>query len=1013
MINYKQWNNILGWFVFAIAATVYLLTLEPTVSYWDCGEFIASAYKLEINHPPGAPLFLMLAKVFSFLAPDKTKVAFMINAMSALTSALTVMFLFWTITRLTGKIILKKFNSNKGWSFAILSAGFVGAMAYAFSDTFWFSAVEAEVYATSSLFTAVIFWAILKWEEQCNDLYGNRWIILIAYLIGLSIGVHLLNLLAIPAIVLVFYFKKFKTNTIGFILAILISFALLAFVLFGIISGILNLGAKIEIWCVNELKMPFNSGIICYVILLIIILVGGIWITLITRKTVINTVLLGITMIISGYSSYLLIVIRSQAKPPMNENRPDNILSLINYINRDQYGETPLIYGKNFNAPVKGIVNGNPVYRRENGKYVIDYHKSEYAYDRRFMTIFPRMYSDDPDHINVYKSWVNIKGTPVTYSENNLKKAYYKPTLTENILFFMKYQIGYMYFRYFGWNFIGRQNNFDGDGGILSGNCICGINFFDSFFYGPQNMLPNRLKDNKGRNTYYFLPLLLGLIGAVYQFRRSKPCFSVVLMFFLMTGIAIVVYLNQTPLQVRERDYAYAGSFYAFAIWIGLGVMSLTEFLLKFINRNKSAILAFIITVVAVPSVMAIENWNGHDRSGRYTARDVAYNYLNSCAPDAILFTNGDNDTFPLWYLQEVESVRTDVRVVNVLLLSFDWYIDQMKLKSYNSDPLPISLNSNKYRQGSCDYIIFTGNGNSSMDIKDAVKYVASDDTSKKIILKSGEAIDCIPANYLKIPVDTNKELSDFSFENPLHKNVLPYIELKFNREYISKNELIILDILANNNWERPIYYLYPNSEGSLGLGAYTRLEGFAYRLTPVYAKNKDLYCTGSIQTNIMYNRLMNTFRWGGMNKKNVLIDDQNIQTTEILKIRVNFARLAEQLFLEGKKDSAKKVISRCMELMPEYNYPHDIFSLFLAKAAYKIKAIDIANQIINEYACQCFQDLAFYHSMTPRLSNLVHYDITMTIRTIEELTQLANQFGQYSLKEKLQAKLQKYSRFH
>ena len=996
--------------VFCIALIVYLLTLEPTVSYWDCGEFLASAYKLEVNHPPGAPLFLMLAKVFSLLAPDKTHIAFTINALSAVTSALTVMFLFWTITRLATKIIGKKHEINKRTIIAVLGAGVTGALAYAFSDTFWFSAVEAEVYATSSLFTALVFWAILKWDDEIDALYRNRWIILICYLVGLSIGVHLLNLLAIPSIVLVVYFKKFKTTVLGFIIAILTSIAILAFVLFGIISGMLSLGAKAEIWFVNSLKMPYNSGIICYIILLATIVIGGIWYTKIKGKTVFNTVLLGLAMILAGFSSYLMVVIRSQENIPLNENRPDNILSLINYINRDQYGDAPIIYGQYFNAPVDGITKGEPVYRKENGKYLVVYYKSDYNYNRKFRTLFPRMYSSDPDHIYVYQSWTNFKGTPVKYVTEGKEKTVNKPTFYENLLFFVKYQLGYMYFRYFGWNFVGRQNNIDGDGGILYGNCISGIGFIDSWFLGPQNVLPAHLKQNKGRSTYFFLPFLLGIIGAVYHFRRSKTCFSEVLMLFFMTGIAVILYLNQTPLQVRERDYAYAGSFYAFAIWIGLGVLPLTELLNKYIKVNKAVILSALASFLAVPLLMAAENWQGHDRSGRYTARNTAFNYLNSCAPNSIIFTNGDNDTFPLWYLQEVEGVRTDVRIVNVLLLSFDWYIDQMKCRSNDSEPLPVSLSSNKYRQGNCDYVILTGLYDKSMDIRDAINYVADSDTTKKIILDSNEVIDCLPVKNFVINADSSAlSLNDFNYSET--KNILKKISFSYSHSYMSKNELIILDILAHNNWKRPVYYLYPNAEGSFGLAAYTRLEGFAYRLVPIYTKKYDAYEYGEINTSIMYNNIMNKFLWDGMNNKNVLIDDINIQTASLLKIRVNFARLANQLYTEGKKDSAVKVLHRCLDIMPVYNYPHDKYSEYLAGIAYKIGDLKIGNRIVNEFAKQCFEDLKYYRSMPPRLFELVRYEYGVAYRTVEQLAALENEYGQVSLRDKLKKELFEFAK--
>jgi hypothetical protein len=1008
MISFKRWNNVAGWFAFLIAAVVYLLTIEPTASFWDCGEFIASAFKLEVGHPPGAPLFLMLAKVFSLIAPDKTKVALMINAMSALASAFTILFLFWSITHLARKITIRDNNYGKGKILAVLGAGLVGALAYTFSDTFWFSAVESEVYGTSSLFTAIVFWAILKWEEADNVPYTNRWLILIAYLMGLSIGIHLLNLLTIPAIVLVYYFKKYQPTIVGFIIAVMVSFILLAGVQYMIIPGIVKLAALSELLFVNSYGLPYNSGIIFYSTVLFSLLLGGIWFTYKKRKILTNTILLAIAMIILGYGSYAMIVIRSSANTPLDEGNPDNVFSLLSYLNREQYGDRPLLFGQYYNAPIIHTKQGKPSYIKENGKYIISDRDSKSVYDSRFTTIFPRMYSRNSEHIDVYKQWANIKGKTITVNRNDKRVVEYCPTFEENLSFFLKYQLGYMYFRYFLWNFAGRQNELEGDGGILCGNWLSGIKWIDNFFFGPQDKLPTYMKDNKGRNKYFCLPLILGLIGMFYQLVRHKRDFTVVLFLFFMTGIAIVIYLNQTPLQPRERDYAYAGSFYAFAIWIGLGVLALVELLKKWFSTTTAAITASVVALLAVPTIMAAENWDDHNRSGRYTTRDVAYDYLNSCAPNAILFTNGDNDTFPLWYLQEVEGIRTDVRVVNLTLLNADWYIDQLKRQAYESVPLPISLTYNKYRQGKRDVVYFIEKTQDYMDLKEAISFVRSDDPKTKIIAKPDIVIDYFRSRNFVLPVDTLNVASNGTVRPELSRQIVPHIELNFNSKkwYITKSELMVMDILANNNWERPIYYTSPSHEGTLGLDNYLQLEGFAFRLVPIQTKKTGYFSIGRIETSVMYNNLMNKFLWGRMNMPNVLMDSNNIFTFSVLRMRVNFARLAEQLFEEGKKDSALKVIDRCLELMPAKTFPPNVYSFRLAEAAYKVGAYKRANQIVDEYTNKCFEELIFFYAMPKRLCRFIENECDVTEQTIEHLGEIALKNGNKQMLEKLKKRM-------
>ncbi len=696
---YKKLNNIIGWIIFAIATVVYIITSEPTASFWDCGEYIATAYKLQVGHPPGAPLFQLLGRFFSLFAfGDSSLVARMINTMSALSSSFTILFLFWSITMLAKKIVLASGEITKAKMYAIFGSGIVGALAFTFSDSFWFSAVEGEVYAMSSFFTAIVFWAILKWEETADEDHSYRWLILIAYLIGLSIGVHLLNLLAIPAITFVYYFKKYKPTKKGIFITLIISFIILTVIMYIIIPWIVQLAGLFERFFVNAIGLPFNTGTIIYFILLISGIIWGLIYTKKHKKVILNTIILGFIFILIGYSSFFLLIIRSNANTPIDENNPEDAISLLAYLNREQYGDWPLLHGQYYNAPLVDRKDGNPVYikDKEKGKYVIsdDRKNTIPVYDSRYETIFPRMWSStETIYVDDYKRWAGIKRDP----DNK-----HIPTFGENLRFFFKYQLGHMYLRYFMWNFAGRQNDIQGRGGLLKGNWISGINFIDEWRLGPQNNLPESM-ENKGRNKFYFLPLILGLIGLFYQFNKNYKDGIVVSLLFIMTGIAIVIYLNQYSPQPRERDYAYAATFYAFAIWIGLGVLSIFDFFAKKFKLKISAFATILVCLILVPGIMAKDGWDDHDRSGRYTALQVAKNYLNSCAQNAILFTNGDNDTFPLWYMQEVENYRTDIKLINTSLFAKDWYIDQQKRKTYKADPIPSQLTHKQYREGSLD----------------------------------------------------------------------------------------------------------------------------------------------------------------------------------------------------------------------------------------------------------------------------------------------------------------------
>jgi hypothetical protein len=984
MQYYKKANLICGWIAFMVAATAYSLTVEPTTSFWDCGEFITSSWKLQIGHPPGAPFFMLLGRFFSLFAGDTANVALSINLMSALASALTVMFLFWSITHLARKIVIKDNNCSTSDIIIIIGAGFTGSLAYAFSDTFWFSAVEAEVYALSSLFTAVVFWAILKWENVAYQPYANRWLVLIAYLMGLSIGVHLLNLLAIPAIVFIFYFRNYQVTPRGFIYASLISVAILIALMYGIIQGLVILSTYFELFFVNRLGLPFKSGVVVYLLIISALLVSGLIYTYRFRKPLLHTAILFITVILIGYSSFSLIVIRSNANPPMDQNSPDNVFSLLYYLNREQYGDRPLLYGQYYNAPVSGEKEGRPAYIQKDGKYVASRKSFKYLYDSRFNTIFPRMYSTGPGYAEAYREWGKVKGRPVRVtSQAGEAETLLKPTFWENLRFFFNYQLGHMYGRYFMWNFAGRQNDIQGHGRLLEGNWISGIHFLDAMRLGPQYGLPYHLENNKARNKYYLLPLLLGMAGLLYHYQRMKKDTWVVFLLFFFTGIAIVIYLNQTPYQPRERDYAFAGSFYAFSIWIGLGVLAVYDNLRKYIGGTRGALAASVITLF-VPGLMAVQNWDDHDRSGRYTARDLAWNYLQSCAPNAILFTYGDNDTFPLWYAQEVEGVRTDVRVVNLSYLSADWYIDQMKRKVYESGPLPISMTREQYVQGTRDVVYLFDDTERHFDLRSAIDFVLSDDPRTKIQATADESVDFIPGKRYSLPADPLQVLKTGTLTPEKAQLAVPVIEWEIKRNYLTKSGLAVLDLLAGNNWERPVYFaITVPSEEFLGLDDYLQNEGFAFRLVPVKKIVRDGF-TGHIDTEIMYRNMMEVFRWGNMNDPGVYLDETNLMM--ISNTRSNFSRLARSLLDEGKSDSAVLVLDRAMELMPNETVPYNYFIIPLIQNYYVAGENEKASAVAEEKAALLKRELNYYITLGSPMRKLVETEMHRALSIYQQL---------------------------
>ncbi|HYQ58102.1 MAG TPA: DUF2723 domain-containing protein [Draconibacterium sp.] len=1020
MKQYKLFNNVVGWVSFLIAAIVYLMTIEPTVSFWDCGEFITTAVKFEVGHPPGAPIFMIVGRFFTLFAGPEGA-AKMVNVLSGLASAGTIMFLFWTITHLAKKLVVKNDEITLGQTISIIAAGLVGAMAYTFSDTFWFSAVEGEVYASSSLLTAVVFWAILKWENVADEPYANRWLIFIAYVIGLSIGVHLLNLLAIPAIVFVYYFRKYEVTRKGIIWALIASVVILGAIMYGIIPGFVTIASWFELMFVNGFGLPFHSGVLFYCAAIIAGLAFGIYYTHKKHKVVLNTLLLGVAVIFIGYSSFAMIIIRSSAQPPMDQNSPNNTFALLGYLNREQYGSRPLFSGQYYNSPYKvgdRTSEGSSVYSQIDGKYVETYTRFVPNYDEKFTTFFPRMWSSvSPQHEADYQYWGKIKGVRIQHrNERGEVETIVKPTMVENLRFFINYQVIHMYWRYFMWNFVGRQNDIQGHGEIIHGNWLSGIKFIDEARLGDQDNLPAQLANNKARNTYYFLPFILGLLGIFFQYNRGKEGKKglwVVSLLFILTGLAIVIYLNQYPHQPRERDYAYAGSFYAFTIWIGLGVLAISEALKKYIPETVAGGIAGLLTLILVPGIMGAQNWDDHDRSGRYTARDFGANYLKTCEPDAVLFTNGDNDTFPLWYNQEVEGERTDVRVCNLSYLQTDWYINQMRRKAYESEPIEFTLKPDQYRLGTRDAVYLLNDSRISrsyVGLEEAVEFIANDNPATK--LQQADNAAYLPKKQIHFKVDKeavirNKVVAPEDYDKIVDEIV---IDLSGN-SMLSKDEMMILDMLATNNWERPIYWSITVGRSKyMNLGDYFQLEGFAYRLVPIKSEsNPQQLQFGRVNTERMYENLMNNFSWGNMNDPAVYLDETN--TRMMTNIRNTFNRLALALVEEGKKDSAIAVIDRCNELVPNSIVQVEYFAVELAQTYIRAGANDKGIEMIQN-AYDTFNDeLNYYFSLEPKLLNTmgVGDEIQRNMYYLQILERAAASAGGTELSEEIGASLQSF----
>ncbi len=1012
MKRYKLLNNCIGWAVFAIASIVYLMTAEPTASWWDCGEYIATTNKLEVGHPPGAPTFQLIGRLFAlFAGSDVSKIAFMVNSMSAICSGLTILFLFWSITLLAKKLIPEnqKENMTTAQMIAIFGSGIVGALAYTFSDTFWYSAVEGEVYAMSSCFTAIVFWAILKWDEQSEDTHNLRWIVLIAFLIGVAIGIHLLNILTIPAITYIIYFKKYpQTTKKGLILAGIVSILAVAIVMYFIIPQIVNLASYFEVFFVNSIGLPFNSGTIIYFLLLFGLLIYGLRWSRLKVKPIVNTTILSVLFLILGYSTFATLIIRSNANTPINENAPKDAVALLTYLNREQYGDTPLIYGPYYTASIKRAADGGGDYKFST-KYVRDKQTKKYKkiervstpkWDDQHSTLFPRMYSTDEGrrHIQYYKMWTGK-------NENDFSK----PSFADNLTYFFRYQVNFMYWRYFMWNFVGRQNDIqsygllsenapadasNGQKDLIHGNWISGIKFLDAMRLGPQSNLPEDLQNNKGRNTLYFLPLLLGIAGLIYHVKRSGKDAFVVFLLFFMTGLAIVLYLNQPPCQPRERDYAYAGSFYAFAIWIGLGVYAICDWIKKVkIPENVRNIGVTAICLLAVPILMACQEWDDHDRSDRYMARDFAKNYLESCKPNSILITFGDNDTFPLWYDQEVEEIRTDIRVLNYTLSGMAWYVEQLYNKVYDSEKVKFTLDKSFYSLG--QDINFAKYSADTMELEDALKNIrqVSPNESPYNMMSHFNNYDYIaelPTTTLKISFDKAKAAAQGIYPKELVDNEKGEFVFELNTQQLdqegrlrykqmARQELMLLDILGSNHFERPIYVINPYLIRDVipNIMNHVVQEGMVYRIVPYPARRE--------YTDDTYKLFMDKFTWGNVSKDGVYLENA-VTVTNSKATRQTISVFAQYLISKQENAKALNLLDMVVKEIPASKIPYDKMDAYLAQAycqaGAKQKGHDVYKGIIDYYKSYIY----YYNQFRGKKARSIEGDRTLSCVVLAQL---------------------------
>ncbi|WP_299524414.1 DUF2723 domain-containing protein [uncultured Lutibacter sp.] len=997
--NFSKWNTILGWATFAIALVTYTLTLEPTVSYWDCGEYISTAVKLEVGHPPGAPLFQMLGAFFAMFTTEVTEIAKMVNFMSALASAFTILFMFWTITALAKRLLKNSSELAKSTSIAILGSGLVGALTYTFSDSFWYSAVEGEVYAMSSFLMALLFWLGLRWETEMDKPQGNKWLLLISFVVGLSFGVHILSLLVIPSIVFLYIYKKYTNLTPKqFIIANVVSILVLVFVFKMLFPYTLKYFSALELFFVNSIGLPFNSGSIIAFLLLIAAFYFGLNYTHKKNKVGANTLILSVLFIMIGFSSWLMLPIRANANTTINENNPSSARELLAYYDREQYGDANVFYDTYYSLIYNRDADSENPTRDDKPKYEKDEKTNKYVivnnykdalpnWSSKHKGFIPRMVSTDAGVIRNYKS---IAGIPQSSKR--------RPTFIENIKFMVDFQFGYMYGRYFMWNFVGRQNDEQGNLDLQNGNWLSGISFIDELRLGTQDNLPSDVKNNKGRNTYYFLPLILGIIGLVFQLKNNKNDFYTLLLFFAFTGLAIIFYTNPKPFEPRERDYAVVGSFYIFAIWVGFGVLALFEYLKNYANKNSIAIAVTLVSLVAVPTLMAFENWDDHDRSNRYTSHLNAKAYLDSCAENAILFTIGDNDTFPLWYMQEVENYRTDMKLVNTSLFQTDWYIDQMKRKTYLADPIPSQLTHDKYKVGSLDVAyyfeqIFPQLKDSIVDINYFMKWIESDkEVTFYDLDDDGINEKVLPTNKIRIPVDKETVLRNGVVAEKDAHLIVPYIDIEVSSA-LSKNRILMLDILANNNWEKPIYFTggAQAAEEYIWLKDYLQLDGMAYRLVPIRTPDEgNFFEMGRINTDIMYKNVKN-WDWRNITDDNIYLDPETRKNS--VSYRNNMERLAKALINEDQLEKAEEILDISLEKMPVHKFGHYSMLIAYIDLYYRLDKNEKARKLASELKKALQENLTYYSQFDESEIESVFTEVERSLLMYDQIVKTAIRF--------------------
>ncbi len=1006
--DFKKWNTITGWVAFTIALLTFCLTVEPSMSFWDCGEYIATSAKLEIGHPPGAPLYQMLGAFFAMFATSKETIALMVNMMSVISSAFAILFMFWSSTMILRKILLQYTEIDKNKSIVILGSSFVGVLAFTFSDSFWFNAVEAEVYAMATFFISLMIWLGLRWEQDMNTPKGNRWLLLISLMVGLSFGVHFMALLTIPSIGFLYFFKNYQKVTVkNFIIANIVIIAVLLFIFKLLLPYTLAFFGKLEIFMVNSMGMPFNSGTIFALLLIVVFFYFGLRYTKAKGQAFYNTILLCVLFVLIGFSSWMMLPIRANADTPINENKPSDAAEVLAYYNREQYGVNPLFYGPQYTDTFAGLDKDNPYldkapnYERDyqTGKYIIvnNYKNAEQNTDDNHKAFLPRMWSTE----NI-ENYINLTHPPEftinpEYSEEQeltqivaeFRQAYAahkidnegyvaflkaygdyliveKPSTLDNFSYMFEYQFGYMYGRYLLWNFVGRQNDIQGRYDNQDGNWLSGIDFIDEIHLGSQKNLPKDVLNNKGRNTYYFIPFIIGLIGFMYHAQRDRKSFYVLLTLFLFTGLALKIYLNERPFEPRERDYALVGSFYVFAIWIGFGVYAIYEIIREKLADKIAAPLAISACFLGVPVLMASQNWDDHDRSDRYTAIANARTYLESCEPNAILFTIADNDTFPLFYAQEIEGIRTDVRVCCTSLLMTDWYVDKMKMKTYKSEGLPISFNHNQYVDGTRDYIFFTNQVKSRWNLKDFMNFAKSEDTITEVEMASGQRVHFLPTTKVRYQVDRDAVIKNKVVSPKYYDSIVPAIDIDLDGNALYRNRLIMLDILNNNNWKRPIYFTGGSfaDEDFLWMKEYLQQDGLVYKLVPVKTKidEENPMDMGQIDSDKMY-KLVQKWQFGNGEKTTIYHDPETRKNS--ISSRGSLSRLMYQLIKEGKTDKAKKIIDMAIEKFPIQYYGYYTTVEPFADGYYKVGEHVKARKILDILMEKYKENLVHYNTMS------------------------------------------------